>query len=127
MAEVNERRGALVKLAILGVLIVSGALAATLTPLGEYLSREGVGQAITWLRGSTAAPLIYIAVYAAATALAIPGSILTLAGGAMFGVLWGILFFGESPSAWLWVAVLLVGTGVALVNFGKPKSADAKK
>ncbi len=39
----------------------------------------------------------------------------------LFGVLWGILFFSEQPSAWLWVAVVLVAAGVALVNFGKPK------
>ena len=42
----------------------------------------------------------------------------------LFGVLWGVLFFGETPSAWLWVAVVLVATGVALVNLGKPKPAS---
>ncbi len=86
MAEVKRDSGALLKLAILAGLLVSGAAAAAFTPVGDYLSREGVGQGIEWLRGSTAAPLIYITVYATATALAIPGSILTLAGGAMFGV-----------------------------------------
>ncbi len=39
----------------------------------------------------------------------------------LFGGFWGILFFGEQPSAWLWVAVVLVAAGVALVNLGKPK------
>ncbi len=39
----------------------------------------------------------------------------------LFGVLWGVLFFGEEPSAWLWLAVVLVAAGVALVNMGKPK------
>ncbi len=43
----------------------------------------------------------------------------------LFGVLWGIIFFGEEPSAWLWLAALLVAIGVALVNLGKPKSTDA--
>ncbi|NIQ53694.1 MAG: hypothetical protein GWN71_09840, partial [Gammaproteobacteria bacterium] len=43
-------------------------------------------------RGSEAAPLLYMIIYAAATAVAIPGSILTLAGGAMFGVLWGTIY-----------------------------------
>ena len=81
-----------VKLGALVALVAGGALLAILSPLGSYLSREGVGEAITWLRGSTAAPLVYVVVYAAATALAIPGSILTLAGGAMFGVLWGTVY-----------------------------------
>ena len=92
MAEVKRDSGALPKLAILAGLLGAGAAAAAFTPVGDYLSREGVGQGIEWLRGSTAAPLIYITVYAAATALAIPGSILTLAGGAMFGVLWGTVY-----------------------------------
>jgi uncharacterized membrane protein YdjX (TVP38/TMEM64 family) len=93
MAEVTEsRRGALLRLAALVGLLVGGALLATLTPIGEYLSRDGIGQAVDWLRGSTAAPLIYVAAYAVATALAIPGSVLTLAGGAMFGVVGGTLY-----------------------------------
>jgi len=92
MAEVKRDSGALLKLAILAGLLVAGAAAEAITPVGDYLNREGVGQGIEWLRGSTAAPLIYIAIYAAATALAIPGSILTLAGGAIFGVLWGTVY-----------------------------------
>ena len=51
-----------------------------------------MGQGIEWLRASRAAPLLYIAIYAAATALAIPGSILTLAGGAMFGLVGGTIY-----------------------------------
>jgi uncharacterized membrane protein YdjX (TVP38/TMEM64 family) len=92
MAEVKRDTGALLKLGALAALLVVGALAVAFTPLGGYLSREGIGQAIEWLRASTAAPLIYVALYAAATAIAIPGSILTLAGGAMFGVAWGTLY-----------------------------------
>jgi uncharacterized membrane protein YdjX (TVP38/TMEM64 family) len=74
------------------VILASGAMLAAFTPLGDYLSRDGVGLAIDWLRGSSAAPLVYITIYAAATALAIPGSILTLAGGAMFGVVGGTVY-----------------------------------
>ncbi len=39
-----------------------------------------------------AAPLIFMAVYAAATVLFLPGSVLTLIGGALFGPLWGTLY-----------------------------------
>jgi uncharacterized membrane protein YdjX (TVP38/TMEM64 family) len=91
-AAATASTSALLKLALLVTLFVGGALAVALTPLGSYLSREGVGQAIGWLRGSTSAPLLYIGIYAIATALAIPGSVLTLAGGAMFGVLWGTVY-----------------------------------
>jgi len=92
MAEVKRDSGALLKLGALAVLLVGGALAAAFTPLGDFLSREGIGQAIEWLRGSRAAPMVYISLYTAATALAIPGSLLTLAGGAMFGVAGGTLY-----------------------------------
>ena len=92
MAEVKRTSGALMKLGVLAGLIVGGIVLASFTPLGQFLSREGIGVAIEWLRGSRAAPLIYIGIYAAATALAIPGSVLTLAGGAMFGVLWGTVY-----------------------------------
>ncbi len=92
MAEVvSSGRGIWLKLAALVLILAGGALAATLTPLGEYLSRDGGEIAINWLRDSSAAALVYVVAYAAATALAIPGSILTLAGGAIFGVFWGTL------------------------------------
>ena len=87
-----QKTGALPRLAVLLALVTSAALATWLTPLGGYLSRDGVGEAIVWLRGSSSAPLAYMVVYAAATALAIPGSILTLVGGATFGVFWGTLY-----------------------------------
>ncbi len=74
------------------VLIAGGAAAATLTPVGDLFSREGIGTAVEWLRGSSWAPLIFIGLYAGATALAMPGSILTLAGGAIFGLFWGTLY-----------------------------------
>jgi len=40
----------------------------------------------------------------------------------LFGVGWGILFFDESTTIWLWAAVVVVGIGVALVNLGKAKA-----
>lgn len=93
MAEVKSgRTGALVKLGILVVIVVGGLLIAPRTPLGPYLNREGIFQFIDWLRGHPLAPVIFVALYAAATALAIPGTILTLAGGALFGFYWGTLF-----------------------------------
>jgi len=92
MAEVERSSNGVVRLGVLVALVVAGAAIASFTPLGDYLSREGVGDAIEWLRASRAAPLLYIVAYAAATALAIPGSILTLAGGAIFGVFGGTIY-----------------------------------
>ncbi len=82
----------LLKLLAFVVIVAGGLLAARFTPLGEYLSRDGIRQGIEILRGSTLAPLVFVPVYALAVGLAIPGTILTLAGGAVFGLWWGTLF-----------------------------------
>ncbi len=46
-----------------------------------------------WVEGAGAAgPVIFIAIYAAATVLFLPGAVITLAGGALFGPVWGTLW-----------------------------------
>ncbi|MEW6120967.1 MAG: VTT domain-containing protein [Pseudomonadota bacterium] len=46
-----------------------------------------------WVEGAGAAgPAVFVALYALATVLFLPGSVLTLAGGALFGPLWGTLW-----------------------------------
>lgn len=47
----------------------------------------------TWVEGAGAAgPVVFMALYALAAALFLPGSVLTLAGGALFGPVWGTLW-----------------------------------
>ena len=87
----RRSRGPIFKLGALVLLIVAGYLVATRTPLGSYLTREGIFEVVNWLRGHTWAPVIFVAIYATATALAVPGTILTLGGGAIFGFWWGTL------------------------------------
>ena len=91
MADVTRLKPVL-KLVVLVAIILTGFLLKQLTPVGEYLSAEGIGRVVEELRGMPAAPFIYIGIYIAATALAFPGSLLTLVGGAVFGVLWGSVF-----------------------------------
>lgn len=46
-----------------------------------------------WIQSAGAAgPLLFVALYAVATVLFAPGAVLTLAGGALFGPLWGTLW-----------------------------------
>ena len=46
-----------------------------------------------WVQAAgVAGPLLFMTLYAAATVLFLPGSILTLAGGALFGPVWGTLW-----------------------------------
>lgn len=88
----SDRSHPLLKLGLLAALVAGGVLLATVTPVGDYLTRDGIGRGIAWLRGSTWAPVIFVGVYAIATALAVPGTVLTLAGGALFGVFWGTVY-----------------------------------
>ncbi len=47
----------------------------------------------TWVEGAgVAGPLMFMLIYTLATVLFLPGSVLTLAGGALFGPLWGTLW-----------------------------------
>ena len=86
------RTGAWLKLGAFALLLVGGYFGVRATPAGEYLTLEGIGDGIDWLRGNAWAAPIFIGVYATATALAVPGTILTLAGGAVFGFWWGTLY-----------------------------------
>lgn len=44
----------------------------------------------------------------------------------LMGLGWGAWFYGEEPSAWLWLAVAFVFAGLALVNLGKRREVPAK-
>lgn len=102
--------------AALGALIVS-LIDGTFHPVWQSLAQRELilfGYALS----SAVAFLLFYTIVAnsGAVYLGQVGYITTL-----FGVAWGVLFFGESTPVWLWVAVVIVGTGVAMVNLGKRK------
>lgn len=73
---------------LLGVmLLVAVGIATTLR------DRFDVAALQAWVETAGAAgPLLFMALYALATVLFLPGSVLTLAGGALFGPVWGTLW-----------------------------------
>lgn len=79
----------------LGLAAVALLLALRFAGLGEFLSLETLARHRATLSGfvtgnAVLAGLAYVAVYAAAVALSVPGAvILTLAGGFLFGAAWG--------------------------------------
>lgn len=85
-------RTALLKLLGLVTVVAGGILLARLTPVGDLLTREGIDRGIELIRGSSWAPAIFVGAYGVAMALALPGTVLTLAGGALFGFWWGVVF-----------------------------------
>ncbi len=77
----------LLRLLVLG-LVLAGVVAVVL--YRDALSAEALEQ---WVRDLGAAgPLVFMLIYALGTVLFLPGSVLTLAGGALFGPLWGTLY-----------------------------------
>jgi len=92
LEETEGRKKALLKLAGLAALVAVGIAVARFTPVGEYLSRDGISRGIQLVRGSPWAPALFVLTYGVAMALALPGTVLTLAGGALFGFWWGVVF-----------------------------------
>lgn len=73
---------------LLGLVLAVGVAAAVM--YREHLDSAALEQ---WVASAGAAgPLLFMLVYAVATVLFLPGSVITLAGGALFGPLWGTLY-----------------------------------
>jgi uncharacterized membrane protein YdjX (TVP38/TMEM64 family) len=74
---------------LIGFAVLAAALAALrLLPVQEWLRRvlDWAGQLGPW------GPVLFVAVYVIATVLFLPGSVLTLGAGAVFGVVWGSIY-----------------------------------
>lgn len=91
-----------------GALILALILAARQLPLAESLNR-----AFHWIAGlGPWGPVLFVALYVAATVCLLPASVLTLGAGAVFGVVWGSVYVscGATLGA---TAAFLVGRHVA--------------
>lgn len=73
---------------LLGLILLAAVTAAI-----AMRDRFDVAALQAWVEGAGAAgPIVFMALYALATVLLLPGSVLTLAGGALFGPVWGTLW-----------------------------------
>lgn len=71
---------------LLGLAVLAMLVAAKVLGLGDRM-----GELRTWILGLGAwGPVVFVAVYAVAVVAAIPGSLLTIAAGAMFGSVLGV-------------------------------------
>jgi uncharacterized membrane protein YdjX (TVP38/TMEM64 family)/rhodanese-related sulfurtransferase len=69
------------------------ALLSAIVLAARYREQFNAESLQAWIEAAgAAAPLLFMLLYAAATVLFLPGSVLTLAGGAIFGPLWGTLY-----------------------------------
>ena len=80
-------KAVIVRLGIIFLLIIGVALLFTLR---DKVNADAV---VVWLRGfGDASPLLFVGIYIVATVLFLPGGLLTLVGGAMFGTIPGALY-----------------------------------
>ena len=73
---------------LLALVLAAGAILALI-----YREHLGAAALTDWVASAgTLGPLVFMAVYAIATVLFLPGSVLTLVGGALFGPVWGTFY-----------------------------------
>ncbi|TXT25229.1 MAG: hypothetical protein FD134_1145 [Gallionellaceae bacterium] len=69
------------------------ALLAGIAVAAVYREQFSATALQNWMQDAgVAAPLVFMALYAAATILFLPGSVLTITGGALFGPVWGTFY-----------------------------------
>ncbi|MDQ6829398.1 MAG: VTT domain-containing protein, partial [Gemmatimonadota bacterium] len=86
-----RKRGAIIRGALLLVALAVGAIIAAQAGWFRGVTPERVALLRDRLRATPGAPLVFVALYVVASAFALPGTLLTLAGGAIFGTVLGTL------------------------------------
>ncbi len=91
-APANAKRRAGLRILVLASIFVGGIALFRWSPLSAYARPQIIADFFRGLGTPWWSPLIFIPLYAVTTALGMPGTIPTLAGGAIFGVARGMLF-----------------------------------
>lgn len=74
-------------------IIVFVSLIAGIATAVTYCTQFDVAALESWLAGTgIMAPLLFVGIYAISTVLFLPGSVLTIAGGVLFGPIWGTFY-----------------------------------
>jgi len=94
-------RRALVRFAVLVVVVAAGFAVLRWTPLADYFTRDGLVAGFDRLSRSPWAPAVFVGLYAVLCPLGVPVTPLVVAGGLVFGVAWGSFynFFGTLAGA----------------------------
>jgi len=105
----DDRRSGWLKL-VIGVAAVGvGAAAAWYFGVFEILSVDNIDRVDAWFDGlGWWAPLAFVLLWVAATVFFLPGLILTIAGGLIFGAAWGVVWTTVGANAGA-IAAFLIG------------------
>jgi uncharacterized membrane protein YdjX (TVP38/TMEM64 family) len=88
----DRRRRLGLRLALLVVIFLGGVALFRWSPVADRASPQMIADFFRGLGSPWWSPLVFVPLYAAGTALGLPGTIPTLAGGAIFGVGRGMLY-----------------------------------
>ena len=91
-ARANPKRRIGLRIVLLVVIFVGGIALFRWSPLSAYARPQVIADFFRGLGTPWWSPLVFVPLYALTTALGMPGTIPTLAGGAIFGVARGMLF-----------------------------------
>ncbi|MCR4318768.1 MAG: TVP38/TMEM64 family protein [Candidatus Brocadiaceae bacterium] len=82
----------ILKFVVLLIIIGGAFFAFRYTSLSQYTQKDRLLDLLTQLREHWWGPMGFILIYGIGCVLALPGSLLTLCGGAIFGVAWGTIY-----------------------------------
>ena len=117
----NPASTARTKWLLLAVVALAALVAVRLLPVQDTLR-----QALEWMRAlGPWGPVLFIAVYALATVLLVPGSVLTLGAGAVYGVVYGSLIVSLASTLGA-TAAFLVGRHLARDAVARRVSANPR-
>ena len=88
--------------------LASAGLIALVLAARHLGAGRAIADTLRWVSSlGTAAPLAFIAIYILACVLFVPGSILTLGGGFLFGIVWGSVYVSVGATAGATCAFLI--------------------
>jgi uncharacterized membrane protein YdjX (TVP38/TMEM64 family) len=87
---IKSRRGAIIKALLFVVFIVAAIYIIRFTPVKEFFTQTALSNFLE--SAGMWAPVFFILVYAVGVCLFVPGTLLTVLGGAIFGAYWGFLY-----------------------------------
>lgn len=90
---------------VVAILLVAAIVAIHVTGLGRYLEQDQLRSLIAGY--GVLAPAVYLLIYTLAPALLLPALPITLAGGVLFGPLWGVVYTITGSTAGACVAFLV--------------------
>jgi phospholipase D1/2 len=85
-------RGTLLRFLLLPALFLAGLAAWRWTPLGRHLTLEGMAAIVASLQHTWWAPVALFASYLVLSPLGVPATPLLIAGGVIFGAVWGSVY-----------------------------------